>query len=229
MEPNRRVVLFATVGLCLHAADTGLPPRASAADYAVHQNAPDAEIAAERLRPDRAAKTLSPEIARDYVVIEVAVYPLSGAIVDVRLNDFALRFARQQETYPDTPEEASVPLGEAPGINRPIEVTSETGVIVGSAKDPVTGRRTTAVGGYETTGVIVGNPQSNPSPPPARGPDPRVVQDRLQVKALPQGKTDKAIAGYLYFPRPAKKPSNSLLELVYSKNGPQLYLAFPAK
>jgi hypothetical protein len=229
MTPNRRVVLFATAGFCLHAADTGLPPRARAADYAVHRNTPDAEIGAERLKLDHVAKTFSSEIARDYVVIEVAIYPRNGTIVDVQLYDFALRFARQQETRPDTPEEASAPLREAPGIKRPVEVTSETGVIVSTQKDPVTGRRTTDVGTYEATGVAVGNPQSNPSPPPSQGPDPRVLQDRLQAKALPERKTDKAIAGYLYFPKPPKKPSNNLLELVYSKTSAPLYLPLPAK
>jgi hypothetical protein len=229
MAPNRRVVLLAIAGLCLQAADTGLPPRASAADYAVHRSVPDAEIAAERLKADRVTKTFSSEIARDYVVIEVAVYPRNGTIIDVQLSDFALRFAGQQETHPDTPEEASAPLREAPGIKRPVEVTSETGVVVSTQKDPVTGRRTTDVGTYEATGVAVGNPQSNPLPSPSHGPDPRVLEDKLQAKALAEGKTDKAIAGYLYFPRPPKKPSNNLLELVYSKNSASLYLRFPAK
>ena len=229
MAPNRRVVLFATAGLCLHAADTGLPPHASAADYAVHRNLPDAEIACERLKPDRVAKVFSSEIARDYVVIEVAVYPRNGTTIDVQRYDFALRFAGQQETRPDTPEEASDPLREAPGIKRPVEVTSETGVIVSTQKDPVTGRRTTDVGTYEATGVAVGNPQSNPPPPPSGGPDPRVLQDKLQAKALPEKKTDRAIAGYLYFPKPPSKPSNNLLELVYSKTTAPLYMPLPTK
>ena len=227
MTQNRRLVLFATVGVCL--ADTGLPPRPSAADYAVHRSMPDGEIAAERLKPDRVAKTFSSEIDRDYMVIEVAVYPQNGAIIDVQWFDFVLRFAGQQETRPDTPEEASVPLRERPGIKGPVEVTSETGVIVTTQKDPVTGRRSTSAGTYEGIGVAVGNPQPNPLPPASRGPDPRVLQDKLQAKALPQGKTGKAIAGYLYFPKPPKKPQNNLLELAYSKNNPPLNLPLPAK
>jgi len=190
---------------------------------------PDGEIAAERLKPDRVAKTFSSEIDRDYMVIEVAVYPQNGAIIDVQWFDFALRFAGQQETRPDTPEEASVPLRERPGIKGPVEVTSETGVIVTTQKDPVTGRRSTRAGTYEGIGVAVGNPQPNPLPPASRGPDPRVLQDKLQEKALPQGKTGKAIAGYLYFPKPPKKPQNNLLELAYSKNNPPLNVPLPPK
>jgi hypothetical protein len=93
----------------------------------------------------------------------------------------------------------------------------------------VTGRRTTTAGTYETTGVSVGNPQTNPLPPTSRGPDPRVLQDKLQAKVLPQGKTGKAVAGYLYFPKPPKKPPNNLLELAYSKNNPPLNLPLPPK
>jgi hypothetical protein len=190
---------------------------------------PDGEIAAERLKPDRVAKTFSSEIDRDYIVIEVAVYPQNGAIIDVQWFDFVLRFAGQQETRPDTPEEASVPLRERPGIKGPVEVSSEAGVIVTTQKDPVTGRRSTSAGTYEGIGVAVGNPQPNPLPPTSRGPDPRVLQDKLQAKALPQAKTGKAVAGYLYFPKPPKKPRNNLLELTYSKNNPPLNLPLPAK
>ena len=227
--PSQLVVVFAAVGVCLQAADPGLRPRPSAADYAVHQSMRDGEIAAERLKPERVAKMFSSEIDRDYVVIEVAIYPQNGAIIEVLSFDFSLRFAGQQETRPDTPEEASVPLREKPGIKGPLEVTNETGVIVTTQKDPVTGRRSTSAGTYEAIGVAVGNPQPNPLPPTSRGPDPRVLQDKLQAKALPQGQTGKAVAGYLYFTKPPKKPQNSLLDLAYSKNNPPLNLPLPPK
>ncbi|HEY7334111.1 MAG TPA: hypothetical protein VH639_04445 [Bryobacteraceae bacterium] len=174
-------------------------------------------------------KTFSSEIDRNYVVMEVAVYPQGGATIDVQPLDFALRFAGQQETHPDTPEDASLPLRERPGIKGPVEVTSEVGVIVATQKDPATGRRTTGVGTYEATGVAVGNPQSNPPPPAPRGPDPRIVQDRLQAKALPLGKTGSPAAGYLYFPKPTRKPSNNLLELIYSKGNSSIDLPLSRK
>jgi hypothetical protein len=229
MIANRRAVLMTAGALCLLAADTGLPPRGSASDYAVHRSVQDAEIAAERLKPDRVAKTFSSEIDRSYVVMEVAIYPQNGATIDVQSLDFALRFAGQQETHPDTPEEASAPLREKPGIKSPVEVTSETGVVVATQKDPATGRRTTDVATYEATGVAVGNPQSSPPPSAPRGPDPRIVEDRLQAKGLPQGKTGKPIAGYLYFPKPPRKPSSNRLELIYSRSNPSLDLPLPAK
>jgi hypothetical protein len=56
---------------------------------------PYGEIAAERLKPDRVAKIFSSAIDRDYMVIEVAVYPQNGAIIDVQWFGFAMQFAGQ--------------------------------------------------------------------------------------------------------------------------------------
>jgi hypothetical protein len=178
------------------------------------------------VKSDQVVKTLSTAIDRNYVVVEVAVYPNGGATVDVQYSDFALRFAGQQETFPDTPKEASVPWRENGGIKDRVQVTTETGVIVATQKDPVNGRQT-SVGTYERVGVAVGNPgpldQSRP------GPDPSLVEEKLQAKALPQGKTSMAVAGYLYFPRPPKNPKNNSSTLVYSKDGKSIDLTLPVK
>jgi hypothetical protein len=49
----------------------------------------------------------------------------------------------------------------------------------------------------------------------------------LRDKALPEGQVREPVAGYLYFPRPAKKPKKSLLELEYSNQGGTVTLTFP--
>ena len=185
-----------------------------------------ASIAATRMNSDRAAKIFTPEIARNYVIVEVAVYPKDGETVDVRWFDFALRFGGQQETRPDTPQEAAAPWREKTGIKDKVQVTSETGVIVASQKDPVTGRRTTSVGTYEGVGVGVGQ---TPPDPPAPGPDPQVIEDRLRSRALPEGKTSQAVAGYLYFARPPKKPKDNSLVLTYSSDRTTVVLPLPIK
>jgi hypothetical protein len=175
---------------------------------------------------DRAAKIFTPETGRNYVVVEVAVYPKDGATVEVQWFDFAMRFGGQQETRPDTPQEAAVPWREKTGIKDNVQVTSEAGVIVASQKDPLTGRRTTSVGTYEGVGVGVGQP---PPDPHASGPDPRVIEDRLRALALPEGKTSQAVAGYLYFARPSKKPKDKSLDLIYSNDGASVDLPLPVK
>jgi hypothetical protein len=216
-------ILSAILTLSLQAAD-GLPPRGSPAEYPVHADAASVIIGGERVRPDRVAKLFSPDIGKNYVVIEIGVYPQNGATIDLRRLDFSLRFADQQETYPDTPEEAPLPWHERDGIKDKAQVTSEAGVVVSSTKDPATGRRTTAVATYEATGVAVGNP-----PPDHRDPDPRLLEDRLKAKALPEGKSNKAIAGYLYFPKTPKKPKDNSLDLILQSGGASIHLPFPNK
>ena len=222
----RRLRLLLPWWLCLQAGDTGLTPRGSPADYPVYESTSNSTIAAVRVKSEQVAKTLSTGIDRNYVVVEVAVYPEGGATVDVQYSDFALRFAGRQETFPVTPKEASVPWRENGGIKDRVQVTTETGVIVATQKDPVNGRQT-SVGTYERVGVAVGNPGPPDQPPP--GPDPSVVEERLQARALPQGKTSKAIAGYVYFPRPPKNPKDNSSTLVYFKDGKSIDLTLPVK
>jgi hypothetical protein len=181
-----------------------------------------------RLKPDQVAKMFSSDIEKHYVVMEVALYPQNGATVDVDRFDFGLRFGGKQETHPDAPEAAAVPWREKGRINERVAVTEQAGVFVATQKDQ-TGRRTTAAGAYDATGVAVGGPQSQPYPDPPRGPDPAVLEDRLKARELPEGKTSRAIAGYLYFPRPPKKPKDSKLELTYSKDGNAATLLAPGK
>ena len=165
-------------------------------------------------------------IDRNYIVIEVAIYPKDGTTADVQYSDFALRFAGRQETFPVTPREASVPWRENGGVKDRVQVTTETGVIVATQKDPVNGRQT-SVGTYERVGVAVGNPGPPDQPPPGR--DPSVVEEKLRARALPQGKTSMAVAGYLYFPQPLKNPKNNSSMLVYSKDGKSIDLTLPVK
>lgn len=222
----RRLSLLLPLSLCLQAGDTGLTPRSSPADYPVYQSASSSTIAAVRVKSEQVAKTLSTEIDRNYVVVEVAVYPKGGATVDVQYSDFALRFAGREETFPDMPKDTSVPWRENGGIKDRVQVTTGTSVIVATQKDPVNGRQT-SVGTYERVGVGVGNP--GPPDPPRPGPDPSVVEGKLQARALPQGKTSMAVAGYLYFPRLPKNPKNSSSTLVYSKDGKSIDLTLPVK
>jgi hypothetical protein len=179
------------------------------------------------MRPDQVTKTFSSEIDKNYVVVEIALYPKDGETVDVNLFDFALRCGGEQETRPDTPEQASLPWRENGRINERVEVTEQTGVYVATQKDQ-TGRRTTSAGAYEATGVAVGGPQNQPYPDPPRGPDPRALADRLKTRSLPEGKTSRAVAGYLYFPR-LKRSKDSRLELTYSKDATAVALALPTK
>jgi len=203
-------------------ADTGVPPRPKVGESPVHGNANSTVIAAAIIPSDQVAKMFSSDLAKRYVVVEVAVYPGQDSPFDVESSDFSLRVGRQVG-YADRPTEVS-PWPENPGTpGRPTDVTTETGVSYEQSKDPVYGRRQT-VGAY--SGVAVTDHGPGQTGPPA-GPDPQVVYDRIQRKSLSEGETRTVIAGYLYFPQYAKPGKKDSIELRYSKGDVSVSLVFP--
>lgn len=209
------------------AGDTGVPPRASSRDYPVSRPAKNAAIGAALLPADQVKKILPAEIGKKYVVVEVAVYPQAGSTVDVVSLDFALKFGPDQIRYASTPRDVASGWQEnqPPLPNRGVHVTAETGVAYDTGNDPGTGRvheRST----YESISVTNNPPPGDPQPPPY---DPYVVEARARQKALPEGQTRDAVAGYLYFPAPAKRHKGASLELKYLKDGGTVILPLPTK
>jgi hypothetical protein len=230
MRLLRIFVLTAAVVTLASASDTGTHPRPSSADYPVSRVAQSATIAAVLVAPDQVKRIFPAEVSKKYVVVEVAIYPQAGEVVDVKSLDFGLQFGPDVVRYPATPQdiaaawrEKSVPLTPS----RPVNVTAESGVTYGTGTDPNTGQRTRGWSTYEGVGVGTGKPPDAPPPPP--GYDPNVIEAVAREKALPQGKTGDAVAGYLYFPLPAKKHKGAALELRYSKDGASVTLPLPVK
>ncbi len=85
-----RRILFCGAVLCntVFAGDAGVPPRAST-DYPAHGSVNAAVIAAAIVPSDQVAKMFSNEIGRQYVVVEVAIYPGNGQPFDVASSDSA--------------------------------------------------------------------------------------------------------------------------------------------
>jgi hypothetical protein len=146
-----------------------------------------------------------------------------------------------------------------PQIPGRVQVHGEETIGVSSGgNDPITGRRYPG-GVYTATGVGVGvgdprvgdPPPADPPPtdpryppgdsrypdpragggsPPATQATPRSVRDKLEEKALPEGRTMKAVAGYVYFPKVAPRLANSSepYRLDYSGPAGQIHLTVPA-
>jgi hypothetical protein len=146
--------------------------------------------------------------------------------VDVLSLDFELTLGPDGISYPATPQDVAAVWREKhpsfPGHGA--EVVTETGITYSSGNDPATGR-TRRWSTYEGVGVGIGAPSNGPPPPRY---DPNVVEARAREKALPEGKTDEAVAGYLYFPAP-KRHKGTPLELRYSKDGMAISLPLPPK
>jgi hypothetical protein len=202
--------------LAAWASDAGVPPRANAKDYPARGQADAATIAAMVVPPNQVSRMFSPEVSKQYVVVEVAIYPAGGVPIDVQSSDFALRVG-QRVGRADRPIDVARWPERHDSLHRlPVDVTAEAGVIYEGGSDPYNGRRQ-GVGTY--SGVAVSTPRNDPPLPPDPRVDPRIVSDKLQRMALPEGDTKAAIAGYLYFPQYSKRKKSEEIELKYSKDG----------
>jgi hypothetical protein len=200
-------------------------------------------------------------VKAEYTVLEIAVYPDPGRDVVVSSDDFSMTVGSNPDTArAETPEVVAASIESDKRMNQPqipgrVQVHGEETIGVSSGgRDPVTGRRYPA-GVYTATGVGVGvgDPRVG-SPPPtdpadpryppvdARNPDPRAgggappatprsVYDRLAERALPEGRTRKAVAGYVYFPKVSPRLVNSGEPYQVTYQGPtgQIHLTVPAK
>jgi hypothetical protein len=220
-----RACAGAAFSIAAWGGDAGVPPRTGSGDYPVHGNANAAVIAAAVVPPDQVSKMFSSEIAKRYVVVEVAIYPGTATPFDAESSDFSLKTGRQF-AYTERPQDVT-PWQEKRGqSDRDKDVTTQAGVIYERSKDPVYGTRQT-VGTY--SGVAVTDHGSGqPGPPPSSsGPGQQAVYDRVQRRALPEGQTRTPIAGYLYFPKYGKSSKTDSVELQYSKDGVSVSLVFP--
>jgi hypothetical protein len=217
-------VVAATIFSAAWAADTGVPPRASAKDYPVQGQAGSATIAATIVPPNQVSKTFTPDISKQYIVVEVAIYPQSGVQFDVQSSDFALRVGQRFGRADRPIDVAPWPERRDPASRLPVDVTTEVGIVHESDNDPVYGRRQ-ATGTY--AGVGVSSPRNDIPPPPDPRLDPRVISDKLQRMALAEGDTKDAIAGYLYFPQYAKRKKSDEIELRYAKHDLTVNLLLP--
>ena len=209
----------------------GIRPRGSGADYQAHESAAGLTIAASLIPPDQVHKLLATDLnGVGYLVVEIAVYPDPGREVDLKSGDFMLQIGPNSETV-----RAASPLAIAsilqrkntPQPPRPGDITVVPTATIGyesGGYDPA-GRRTRGV--YTGAGVGVGIGGAGTPPPPgpaATDRDRATMQQELEDKALPEGKTTAAVAGYLYFPRPSGKAKKPAAQLTYYGAARQLKL-----
>jgi hypothetical protein len=126
------------------------------------------------------SRVFSPDIARDHLVVEAAVYP-GATPFDVASSDFALRVG-QRIGRADRPIDV-VPWPEKrdPLRRLPVNVTAETGVVYSRTSDPVNGRHQ-GVGTY--SGVDVSSRRDDIPPPP--GPIRASSMKRFAVSCCPR-------------------------------------------
>lgn len=214
---------LALSGGLVFAKDSGVPPRASASDYAAKHDLSAATLAASVVPAKQVEKLFSSRIAKDFVVVEVAVYPENGRNFDVDWFDFGLKTG-DTVAHVEHPREVAMAWPEKTGdTNKPVTVITDTGVAYGHYSDS-TGQHRNQLGTYENVDVT-NDPRS--ATPPNPGPDPQLVEARIQDKVLPQGHAKTPLAGYLFFPRTGKKHKGDLAELQWSKDRESARLKLP--
>jgi hypothetical protein len=225
----RFILTLCFAGL-VSAGDNGIPAHRSPSDYPAHQDGKAgsglAAIGAVIVPAEQVRKMFSSEISRDYVVVEVAMYPAGNGSFEADRFDFGLK-AGDRIAHADSAGNVALPPGDrSPDMRGPdpkINVQHEVGVVYSRTNDPYYGKRS-GVGVYESTSV------SNAPPPPSQktpsGVDPRIVEEKLRDKALPEGPTARPVAGYLYFPA-QKKRKGDVVELQYTRGDVELDLKFP--
>ena len=162
------------------AAQTGVPPRAFVTDYPAH----DAVLGAAIVPASQVAKVFSGTVAKDYIVVEAAVFPGNAQSLDLVALDFALNMGSDNRCYPATPEEAAWHGRQQPGIPpQGPRVVGEAGVLVGTRTDPVTGRAEHGVATYGGVGVDNRPPPPAPSASASPANDPFAIEGRLRRMA----------------------------------------------
>jgi hypothetical protein len=235
----KRLFLPMLLAVLLLATDhPSVRPRGAPKDYPAHETADGITIAAAAVPAGKVQHQLSPAVVSSgYTVLEIAVYPDGGKEVNVSSDDFSITIGSSRDVArAETPQVVASSIDsdkrmDPPRIPAPVQVHGEEtiGVTTGG-RDPATGRRYPS-SVYTESGVAVGvGDPRYPDPGPGRA-APQSVYDRLQQKALPEGRTTKAVAGYLYFPKVSPRLANSTdpYHLTYQGPTEQIHLTIPAK
>lgn len=232
-DPVKRIVwMCAAAGLLFAGGEGRLSPRPDAADYPAHATAQGATFAAEAVAPEHARKMLGADLYRaGYVVLEVAVYPEAGNPVNLAIGDFTLRTTSAQSTVRPTSAEvvagAIYPdgAGRAPEVPRKVDIYTETTVGYGTGGYGRPGGVYTGGGvGVGTGGPAGPTPQR---PPVSKERERNELEASLAEKGLAAGLTNHAIAGYLYFPKPASKGKNTGYQLTWAGGNSPVRLTVP--
>jgi hypothetical protein len=199
--------------------------RTKASDYPVHSQLQGLEIGAEYLVHNIPA-VQGEYWAKDYLVVEVAVFPAAADGVRIFANDFTLRLNAKQILYTISPGSVAASL-KYPDWEQHPNLSAAAGIGDGAV----------IVGAPPVVGRFPGDPTGIP---PVRAPKPRSTEDTYGVPqeqsipldqaitsvALPDGFQQKPVKGCVFFRFEGKLKSIHSLELIYTdRNGLQAAMA----
>jgi hypothetical protein len=213
----RGVPILLLAAALLSRANEGTKPKAAAAEYPVHAVGDGVAAGAEYMGRTLFAERQSLFI-EDYIVVEVAVFPVKDRSISVSNTHFTLRVNGSK----------GVLMAQAPGMVRASLIypdwERDTELTVGAQAG--------------NAGVILGQPQQVPRfpgddrpvkrhpPEPTRAPTmPKSPEPEIQPQDLPvelairEGAATGPVSGYVYFPYRGKVEKIKSLELLYTPPG----------
>lgn len=206
------------------AAQYGTTPKASAAEYPAHVRLEKLEIGAEYL-VHSFSRGRQMYIAKDYLVVEVALFPAKGETIPVIAGHFSLRVNGRKQTIPPQAAEivANVLQYPDPQTGGGLHPAAQVGPVI--------------LGQPQQTERFPGDPNVPHRPPMTKPPDdnptgadkePPVTAEELVVQAaLPEGDHRDATSGFLYFPHRGKASHIHALELIVSGPAGNTVLPLP--
>ncbi len=221
----RRLVTMLVLGLSAAsslASDNGTVPKSEASRYPASAEQGEIKLGASLLTAEQVRRSFATELSRSFAVVEVAVYPDKSSLLEVSRSNFVLRSANTDLSTRPTHPRAVAANSQRNSGGRDVTVYPSVGIGYesGRAYDPETGRERRG-GVYTSAGVGVGVGDRQVANTER---DREVMELELTEKGLPEGSTQKPVAGYLYFPYPEKKKSDAY-QLECTLGGVKLVIA----
>ena len=203
---------------------TGTTPKTSAQDYPARAKLENLSIGAEYLVHSFSSGRQM-FIAKNYLVVEAALFPANGQSLLVNAGDFSLRVnGRKQALSPQAPEIVANTLKYPDPNTGGLHPTAQLGPLVLGAPPRPAER-------------FPGDPDARSGPPPPQGPtdapngldkEPPVKAEDLVVEAaLPEGEHHGPTSGFLYFAYRGKIGHIHSLELVFTSPAGSTTLPLP--
>jgi hypothetical protein len=213
-------VAFLTLAVAF--AGDGIPPRGTAEDYSAHTASGKVTIGAAYVTPAQVKKVFGEDLdKRGYVVFEIGVFPSGNSEVEISPDDFKLKQGKDSSvTRAATPHMVA---GDAhpqrrPDQDIPKKVNVYTTDTIGVYK------------GSNTSATVTNYPAPQPPPRSGQSVDTDKLEERIEDKSLPDVKTKRDVAGYVFFPKPSSDKKADFELLYFGMDGQvSLKLSPPAK
>ncbi len=214
MKPALILLFAVLVNATLAERAPVVKPRSQAKEYSAFQESSGATIGAAQLSSKQIRKTFVSNLRKDYVVVEVGVFP--KAELKLSPSDFSLRAPDTDKAIsPSDPKTMAVAINEKDQNGTDLAIYPYEGITytTGTAYDPSDPhRRDTHQSGVSTTSGVAVVMKPNARDPKTSAADKDAMAAELTEKSLPDREISRPVAGYLYFRVNGDRPATYQLE-----------------